>query len=60
LNDSHVVVRSWIKAAEDGRCDTKTADRVRIFAAANGAADLELGFSGRVARAMGATRPHDA
>ncbi len=34
--------RAWVKAAEDGRWDPKTAERVRIFAATNGAADLEV------------------
>jgi hypothetical protein len=34
--------RAWVKAAEDGRWDTKTAERVRIFAATSGASDLEL------------------
>lgn len=34
--------RAWVKAAEDGRWDPKTAERVRIFAATSGAADLEL------------------
>jgi hypothetical protein len=34
--------RAWIKAAEDGRWDARTAERVRIFAATSGITDLEL------------------